>query len=238
MTAPRSGMPIVSRSLGTTRIAWVDRPDIPTKDCLVWLDGELYADRVQAPDAIAEVRSTGSLHPFTNIYLPNVNGSGRHPNYTCNDAFAEFLAEEVPPWIEKEIGNFERLFLCGLSLSGLQAIHTALRHRGVFAGVLAQSPSAWWEDERLLSTLEPADGDPTRFWLSVGTRETREDLTHPPTPLHQKSSQLDSVRRLAGGLKKAGYLLHLHEFDGGHDPAAWKEELPAALSWLLQSSSS
>lgn len=226
--------PLHSESLGTTRIAWVDRPDKPTTDCLVWLDGELYTDRVHAPEAISNAQSEGLLPPLTQIYLPNVNGAGRHPNYTCNDRFAGFTAIEVPCWIEKEIGTFDRIYLCGLSLSGLQAIHTALKHPGAFAGVLAQSPSAWWEDERLASDLSPVDHDATRYWISVGTGETQENLSHPPTPLHQKTSQLDSVRRLADAMKQQGHHVHIHEFEGGHDPACWKDELPAALEWLLQ----
>ncbi len=232
MNPHRREFPVVSGILGTTRIAWVDQPDRPTTDCVVWLDGELYHDRVHAPDAISAGRAAGLLPPLTSIYLPNVNGAGRHPHYSCNDAFAEFVAAEVPRWISTEVGAFERLFLGGLSLSGLQAIHTAVRYPSVFAGVLAQSPSAWWEDERLADTLAPAAGS-TCFWLSVGTGEIQENLSHPPTPLLQKSSQLDSVRRLAAAMREKGYRLHLDEFTGGHDPACWNAELARALAWLL-----
>lgn len=168
------------------------------------------------------------------VYLPNVNAAGRHADYTCNEAFASFLAEEVTQWIEREVAQFERLFLCGLSLSALQAVFTALRHPGVFAGVLAQSPSAWWQDEWLLNTLPAMPSPPQRMWMSVGLQELQTNASHPPTPLVQRSSQLDSVRRLSSALKAGGHDIYSNEYNGGHDSAFWAAELPQSLAWLMK----
>ncbi len=99
---------------------------------------------------------------------------------------------------------------------------------------LAQSPSAWWQDEWLATSLDALPCSRGRFWLSVGSREMEEHASHPPTPLIQRTSQLASVRRLAKRLTEAGHDLHLHEYDGGHDPQCWGAELPRALEWLLQ----
>jgi enterochelin esterase family protein len=118
-------------------------------------------------------------------------------------------------------------------LSALQAVYTAIRSTGIFAGVLAQSPSAWWQDEWLTSSI-PRDGArANRFWLSVGTHEVQENVTHPPTPLIQKTSQLASVRRLANRMTELGHEIHSHEYDGGHDPVCWGAELTQALVWLI-----
>ena len=133
------------------------------------------------------------------------------------------------------MGQFERVFLCGLSLSALQAVFTTLRHPGVFAGVLAQSPSAWWQDEWLANSIPALTSAPQRMWLSVGTQELQAHASHPPTPLVQKSSQLDSVRRLSTALCAAGHDIHLNEYDGGHDSACWAAELLTALAWVTQS---
>ena len=215
------------------RQAWI-HPAEAARDCLIFLDGELYTDRVKAPEIIAAAQPSGSLPPLTCVYLPNRSAEDRHEAYTCNDRFAAFVALELPRWIEHEVGRFERLFLCGLSLSALQSMFTGLQHPGLFAGVLAQSPSAWWQDERLASSLDAFPCSRSRFWISVGTQELQENATHPPTPLIQKTSQLASVRRLANRLTEAGHDLHLHEYDGGHHPACWGAELPQALAWLLK----
>lgn len=217
------------------RKAWIHRSTTgEAKDCLLFLDGELFTERVKAPAILREAEATGALPPMTCVYLPNANAAGRHADYTCNAAFADFLAREMPPWIEREAGRFERLFLCGLSLSSLQAVFTTLRHPGVFAGVLAQSPSAWWQQEWLAANIPAQPSRTQHFWLSVGTQELQTNVSHPPTPLVQTTSQLDSVRRLSTALTAAGHDIHLHEYDGGHDPACWAEQLREALAWLMK----
>lgn len=204
------------------------------KDCLLFLDGELYTERVKTAEILNEAQTAGLLPPVACVYLPNASAAGRHADYACNEAFASFVAEEMPQWIEREIARFERVFLCGLSLSALQAVFTTLRHPGVFAGVLAQSPSAWWEDEWLANALPAMPSPPQRMWLSVGTQELQTNVSHPPTPLVQKTSQLDSVRRLSSALRAGGHDIYSNEYNGGHDSACWAAELPQALAWLLR----
>lgn len=143
---------ISSDLLAAPRKAVIHHAD-EAKSCLLFLDGELYTDRVKGPEVIAAAQVSGSLSPVTCVYLPNLSAADRHEVYTCHERFASFLALEMPRWIEREAGRFNQLFLCGLSLSALQSIFTALQHPGIFAGVLAQSPSAWWQDERLASSL-------------------------------------------------------------------------------------
>jgi enterochelin esterase family protein len=221
---------ITSDWLSEPRRVWI-HPARATKDCLVFLDGELYTDRVKAPEIVCAA---------TCIYLPNVTAAGRHADYTCNDRFASFVAA-LPQWIDEHVASFDRFFLCGLSLSGLAALFTSLRHPGIYAGVLSQSPSAWWNDEWLRDEWRrnewrgksrPRDRR-GRFWISVGTQELQENVTHPPTGLLQKTSQLDSVRRLARAIAATEQDIRLAEYDGGHDPACWARELPEALAWLL-----
>ncbi len=217
--------------LSAPRLAWVHQTG-EAKDCLIFLDGELYTERVKAPESLAAAQASGALPPLACVYLPNLSAADRHEVYTCNERFAAFVAQDLTRWIEREAGQFERLFLCGLSLSALQSLFTALRHPGVFAGVLAQSPSAWWQEEWLAASLDERPAVPGRHWLSVGTREVQENASHPPTPLVQTTSQLASVRRLARRMADVGHTVHRHEYDGGHDPVCWGAELPQALAWL------
>lgn len=217
------------------RKAWIHRASTDkAKDCLLFLDGELYTERVKAPVILRVAEAAGALPPVTCVYLPNSSAAGRQVDYTCNAAFADFLAQEMPEWIKGEAERFERVFLCGLSLSALQAVFTALRHPGVFAGVLAQSPSAWWQEEWLAGNLPTQSSALHRFWLSVGTQELQTNVSHPPTPLVQITSQLDSVRRLSTALTTAGHNVRLNEYDGRHDPACWGAELKDALAWLTK----
>jgi enterochelin esterase family protein len=100
---------IPSAHLPAPRKAWIHRSTTGNaKDCLLFLDGELYAERVKAPAILREAEAAGALPPVTCVYLPNASSAGRHADYTCNAAFADFLAREMPPWIEREAGRIER----------------------------------------------------------------------------------------------------------------------------------
>jgi enterochelin esterase family protein len=226
---------IASHWLSEPRKAWIHAgASGAAKDCLLFLDGELYIERVKAPERFREAQADRTLPASNCVYLSSVSAANRQVEYICNERFASFLATDIPQWIEREVGRYERLFLCGLSLSALQAVFTAMRAPGPFAGVLSQSPSAWWHDEWLASSLKPAGAKVNRFWLSVGTHEVQENVSHPPTPLIQTTSQLASVRRLAKRMTEAGHEIHSHEYDGGHDPVCWSAELPQSLAWLLK----
>jgi enterochelin esterase family protein len=225
---------LASEWLTAPRQAWIHASASgEAKDCLLFLDGELYTERVKASERIRVAQAAGTLPALDCVYLSSVNATNRQMENICNESFASFLSVDVPRWIERTMGRYQRLFLCGLSLSALQAVFTALRFPSVFAGVLSQSPSAWWRDEWLVGSMTSAGAKASRFWLSVGTSEVQENVFHPPTPLIQKTSQLASVRRLAKRMTEAGHEVHCHEYDGGHDPACWNAELPQALAWLL-----
>jgi enterochelin esterase-like enzyme len=226
---------IAGESFSKPRKVWV-QPALAAEvtDCLIFLDAEFYIERVQAPTVAASLQKGGDLPPLTSIYLSHMDIKARASDCTCNPAFASFVAMDVRHWIEKTVGHFERYFLCGLSLSGLAAIFAALQHPTAFCGVLSQSPSAWWDDERLTNSLTPDRRSGSRVWISVGDQESQENVMHSPTGLFQKASQRDSVRRLAEKLEGLCREVHYKEFSGGHDMACWADELSHALPWLMQ----
>jgi enterochelin esterase family protein len=226
---------IASELLNEPRKIWV-QPAMarPVVDCLIFLDAEFYIERVQAPTILADLQKAGDLPPVTSIYLSHLDIMARASDFTCNHAFASFVATDLCRWIEQTVGHFERFFLCGLSLSGLAATFAALQHSTTFCGVLAQSPSAWWDDERLANSLTPDKRNGSRIWISVGDQESQVNVMHSPVGLFQKASQRDSVRRLVAKLEGLCHEVHFKEFSGGHDMVCWAEELPRALPWLMR----
>lgn len=73
----------------------------------------------------------------------------------------------------------------------------------------------------------------SRIWISVGDRETATGISHSPTGMFQKTSQIASVKHLADRLKKVCDEVVFKEFLGGHDTACWAAELPEALAWVI-----
>jgi enterochelin esterase-like enzyme len=223
---------ISSDLLPAPRKVWVQEPfSRHASDCLILLDGEMYRDRVKAPELIRGLQEDGRIPPLACVYLSLVDSASRHADLACNESFSRFLVTDLLDWIERTIDHHERYFIAGLSLGGLAAAFTVLSHPGIFAGALCQSPSAWWNDEWLAGSV--SGEDPQRFWISVGTQELQKGIAHPPSGMLQKICQLDSVRRLASALTDAGHDARLVEFHGGHDPTCWAAELPEALAWLM-----
>jgi enterochelin esterase-like enzyme len=226
---------IASESFNKARKVWVQpAPAGKVKDCLIFLDAEFYIENMQAPTIVANLQAAGDLPPVTSIYLSYVDFVARANDCTCNHTFASFVATDLRRWIEQTAGRFERIVLCGLSLSGLAATFAALQHPTTFWGVLTQSPSAWWDDESLAHSLTPESRIDSRVWISVGDQESQENVMHSRDGLFQRASQRDSVRRLAEKLERLCREIHYEEFSGGHDMACWAEELPRALPWLMR----
>lgn len=227
---------VVSKSGDYSRNVWTlsDDSNRPQKLC-IFLDAELYIDRINAPEIIRRLRQDEAISPVTCIFVSHLNSEQRHYDYVCNSDYATFIAEDVFDWVVENIGdvNEEGNVICGLSLSGLASTHIALNYPNRFSFALSQSPSYWWNNEWLkdqLSILNHASG---KYWISVGDQETESDVSHPPTNMAQATSQVDAAARFVNALKAQTNDVHFNLFDGGHDIEAWKAELSSALRWLI-----
>jgi enterochelin esterase family protein len=197
------------------------------------LDAELYLERVQALEVVRRLHAARAMPPALYAFVAGGGGAARHVDYTCRDAFGDFVVHNVLPRLldaQPQLGQF---VIAGLSLSGLAAAHIALRHPGRLAAAICQSPSFWWEEERLRQSLPPATDGAAALWISVGDQETQQEISHPPSGLWQGSSQIDSCQRTCTALRDAGYRVQERVFAGGHDPVRWREDLALALPWAL-----
>lgn len=228
---------VPSASLGRNRAVWVDAPEGKAADGLcVVLDAENYLCNVGLGSILDQVRGDGWVGRQVFVHVPFVTPENRHAEYTCDPAFEQFLTQDLLPWTHEKFPklNQDRRALIGLSLSGLQAIWTALRNPGAFAAVVSQSPSAWYRDECLLRQIDPAAEAKTAFRISVGSEETTTDAIHQPGDLHQKASQVESCGRLVEALQSAGHKVTYSIFEGEHDSECWAAEMPDALRWLAE----
>lgn len=174
-----------SDHLGATRTVWRSPP---AERLCVFLDGDFYLEHVAGPAALEEL-----LPAMSCALVSGGSGADRHRDYTCSDQYAQFLSEELLPWL----GVKELTVLVGLSLSGLAAADVAFRFPRVFPRAICQSPSAWYGDESLTASIASRGEHLGRLWVSVGGDETDTDVRHEPTGLHQKVSQVDACRRLS-----------------------------------------
>ena len=233
-------MSLESFTLGSTskkfsRKIWYLPSETKARRIGIFLDAEYYLNQMDAPGIIGRLIETEEIPPMACLFVSHQDGEARHHDYTCSDPYADYIAKDVLPWIQRKSGIAVAgdHFIGGLSLSGLQSSYTALSYPHIFSRVLSQSGSFWWENEWLTHHLREFPDSHGKYWLSVGTKEQGAGSCHAPTDLMQEIDQDVGVRHFAEALKKREAKVHSHVYDGGHDPKHWKQELPDALRWLL-----
>lgn len=202
--------------------------------CLV-LDGETYWRDMAAVPVFEDLASSlpGGM---TFAFVGHVSALARHQDFTGNLQYARFIGESVVPWLEREVSGLAHggHLVLGLSLSGLMAVHLALRYPGCFRTCISQSGSHWWDHAEFGKTVEQHSPVTGRFWLSVGKSETATNRSHPPTGLFQEIPQVDGVKHAVDVLRRAGGETRYHEFDGGHSGECWRQELAEAIGWCVE----
>ena len=226
---------VASGALRRNRSVWVDSPEghEPTRLCLV-LDAENYLGNIGIGAILTGMERAGELGPMTFIFVPFVTPENRHAEYACHPDFEQFLCDDLMGWARERFPSLEAggHAVAGLSLSGLQAIWTALRNPLLFGAVVAQSPSAWYDRECLKEEVRPVAQSGTAFRISVGSEETTFGEIFQPGNLHQTTSQVESCGRLVAALQNAGHEVDYSIFEGGHDSEFWAAEMPEVLRWI------
>jgi hypothetical protein len=182
---------------------------------LVLLDAD---DRPQFNLAIANVAflaSRRAIPPLIVVGIPNGNdrthdltpvATGSHvkdfPTAGGVGPFADFLVDEVLPLVRSKYRTMPSAILAGHSFGGLTALEVAASKPGSFTGVIAMSPSLWWNDSSGVASYSAAIAKaekPERLFVSSGGLEGDIDR-----PTVRFSKILDSVKpaRVAFGHRR------------------------------------
>jgi enterochelin esterase family protein len=227
-----------SLRLSNTRPVWVLGPEAPGPDAalVVFLDGELYRDRVGAVPLIRGLAAGAEVPEAIYAFVSMAGAEERWRECPCHPPFAEAVSEELLPWIEAVVPGARqarRRVLAGLSYTGLAAAYVNLRNPGLFGRVICQSGSFWWNDCWVVDRYREAQGPVgAEFYLDVGSRETQAGVLH-REGVFQGVSQREGVRRFRDAVAQRGGSARYAEFDGAHDFAGWRATLPGALRWSL-----
>src|SRR4051812_4017818 len=229
--------PFKSACLQNERPIWVREPRASTAGHLtLFLDAELYRDRVRAADVIDRLSSADETADSWFVFVSMHSPEARWRECPCYPPFAQFIAEELLPWLLRQypaIANVRQRTLIGLSYTGLAAAFVAGEYPGLFDKVISQSGSFWSNDCWLIQEYKRRQQRfSTDFYLDVGKGETQENVRHREDVL-QVVSQLKAVRSFRDVLLGLGYSVKYHEFDGGHSFDQWNKTLPDALRWAL-----
>jgi glucoamylase len=218
---------VASRILGGTRKVQVYLPPGPLDSrerypVLYLQDGTDYYVRAHATWAAGNLIAQKKVPPFIIIF---VDPADRMKDYWADDKFADFMAQELVPYVDRNfrtVPDRDSRALLGASLGGTISVWTWLRHPDVFARVGGQSSALQIEEERVVSALAKLDDGararyPTRFYFDAGQFE----------PLI-----LDLGRRTNVMLRAKGYPVTYRESAVGHNYTAWRDRLADAYAAL------
>lgn len=206
-------------------------PGNPDNALLVVFDARAYLTKVPTPAILDNLIAEGRLPPVVAVFVSEIDPETRARELPGNDAFADFLAEELLPRVRAEAGAdvpAGRTILAGSSYGGLAAVTAALRHPERFGNAVALSGSFWWHPAGASSDAPEHVADrvarePARrlaIHLSAGRFEGARGGT---------GGILDTSRHLRDVLRAKGYDVSYREYAGGHDYLVWRGALGDAL---------
>lgn len=201
---------IQSTKLGETRHVYVVPPLGYAKGhdryaVLIILDAN---DAPQFRAAVANagfLASRGVIPPLIVVGVPNgkdrthdltpvATGNDRRqfPTAGGDGPFVDFLVDEVLPAVRAKYRTLPTTVLAGHSFGGLVALHAAAVHSEAFAGIIAMSPSLWWNDTTSVAgyadSIAHAPHHP-RLFATSGEFEPPID-----GPTHQFAARLNEIK--------------------------------------------
>jgi predicted alpha/beta superfamily hydrolase len=140
--------------------------------------------------------------------------------------YAEFLIEELKPYIDKKYPTKREAEFTGLggsSLGGLVTLAIGILYPHAFTRLMVMSPSIWWDDfaiYRLVDSIQQKP--PLKIWLDTGTAEPG----------------WERARELRNRLSEKGWELHrnlkyMEAVGANHSECAWAARVEPALRFLF-----
>jgi enterochelin esterase family protein len=181
-------------------------------------DGSQYIDRTSAVKIQEHLVEAGKLEPFVMVFI---DPQDRMKEYWANDQWADFVANELVPEIDKRyrtVANRDGRAVLGASLGGITSLHIGVRHPDKFSRLGGQSSSFWVDNERVVKELEKLDPATAKFkfYIDDGTFEG-----------------VDDSRRVNVMLRGKGYPVTYVEGGTGHNWTAWRDRLADAFIALM-----
>jgi enterochelin esterase-like enzyme len=210
------------------------KPGGPPNRLLVLFDGWQYAHILRTPTILDNMIAAGRLPPTVAVFIDQKE---RVKELYLNPSFSDFVAGRLLTWVRQRYNvtrSPREAVVGGLSLGGVAAAYTAMRHPEVFGGVLSQSGAFQYRSEdqsraenpsRLIRQFTKGARVAVRFYLEAGMLEVNET----PSLLHEN-------RHLRDVLEAKGYDVTYSEFNGRHDAVCWRGSLSQGLTALLSTS--
>ena len=201
-------------------------------------DGGEYLTDIPLPQILDSLLAVRATPPLVGVFVDDSSGTARLDDLANRAWFVNFIGEELIPWVHAHYRvsrDPRRAIITGSSAGGLAAVHVGLRRPDLFGNVLSQSGAFWRGAEAsndppyewLTEQAAKWPTTPVRFWLEVGSTESRGAIGG------RAPSILAANRALRDTLRAKGYDVTYTEVPGGvHAPETWAPRLPVGLAAL------
>ncbi len=190
---------------------------------LVVFDGGDYLKQGRLNVIADNLIGSKRVRPFA-MALVNNGGAARTLEYSCSEATVDFLFETVIPLAQEHLiltpPGGEPYGVLGASLGGLMALYTGMRLPKVFGKVLSQSGAfiVYEHESVVLDLIRYTPPPDIQVWMDAGRYEF---LLH-------------GNRQVYAILKEKQYRVRYHEFSGGHNYTAWRNDIWRGLEALFR----
>jgi enterochelin esterase family protein len=206
---------------------------------LLAFDGGEYLTEIPLPHLLDSLLACGAVQPLVAVLVDDTSGASRLDDLANRAWFVDFIGDEVVPWVRarwRVSRDPRHSLITGSSAGGLAAVHIALRRPDLFGNALSQSGAFWRGNEAangppyewLVAQAARWPRRAVRFWLEVGTTESRGAMGG------AAPSILSANRAMRDTLRATGYdLTYVEVPNGAHAPATWAERLPVGIAALM-----
>lgn len=204
---------------------------------LMVFDGDSYLTKIPTPTILDNLIATGQIPPIRAVFINTPTPSLRAKELTPNKPYADFLANELKPWLchaHHLCPDASNTILTGSSFGGLASMYIAFKHPEQFGKVLSQSGSFWWspdtqasphthQDNWMANEFAQAPHKAIDIYMNAGIFETNPAF----------ASILETNQDLYKILKYKGYNVEFEEVASGHDYLSWRVMLAKGLITLF-----
>lgn len=198
---------------------------------LIVFDGVDYLKRGKLATIVDNLIAEKRIKPVALALIQN-GGPARFAEYACSETTLGLLLYRILPLAEEHLNLLDirkhpgAHGVMGASMGGLMSLYTGLRLPQIFGHVLSQSGAFWLGEgkglvpEYATAAVELAKHLPHRklkIWIDTGRFEWLLKLN----------------RRMRNVLQAAGYQVGYHEFSGGHNYTAWRDDVWQGLEFLF-----
>lgn len=189
-------------------------------------DGGEYLNLIDAPAILDRLIADGEIPPLVAVFIPPFDRSGE---YDRNEAYVQFLADELVPFI---VGTYDtdpdpaKTGNLGSSLGGLLAVYAGLYRPDTFGLAGGYSGAYGRDNDAVIQMVGRPGTEAVRFYLNVGTYETA--VNGDP----DSGNLLAANQRLVEALQNEAYDFAYTEAPQGHSWGLWRDYLGAGLRFL------